>query len=127
MESVVRFSESGLELAAQRRRKLFERLGDDVDVVVALDPVNKACLSGYHSMTHDVAPAYRSAAVATRHGVSLVLGAADAGPALELLDDPSQLYRYGRFFFEAAGDHPGFGRDLPIFDGFEEALAAALA
>src|SRR5690554_5465296 len=100
-----------LELAAQRRRKLFDRLGDDIGVVVALDPANKAYLSGYSSMTHDVAPAYESAAVATRDGVTLVLGAGDAGPALDLLGDPQRLFRYGTFFYASAGDGISLGKD----------------
>lgn len=123
----MRFSENMLELAAQRRRKLFDRLGGDVGVVVALDPANKAYLSGYSSMTHDVAPGYQSAAVATRDGVTLVLGAGDAGPALELLGDPLRFFRYGTFFYEAARNSVGLGKDSPTFATFPEALAAAVA
>lgn len=123
----MRFGENMLELAAQRRRKLFDRLGDDIGVVVAFDPANKAYLSGYSSMTHDVAPAYASAAVATREGVTLVLGAGDAGPALDLLRDPSRLFRYGTFFFAAADNDIVLGDESPTFGAFPEALSAALA
>src|SRR5437867_967237 len=61
-----------LALASARRRKLFAALGDDVGAVVSCNTANKDYLSGYHSMTHDLAPEYMSAVVATREKAVVV-------------------------------------------------------
>lgn len=99
--------------------------GQPAGTVIAFQPANKTYLSGYHSMTHDVAPAYRSAAVIRGEALVLVTGAADAGPALEVIGDPARLFRYGRFWFrDAAG---GLGLDAPGHADFDTALRAALA
>ena len=70
-------------LAGELRRKFFEGVADEVAFVVSSDPRHKAYLSGYRSMTHDLAPSYQSAVIATREWAALVVGAADAGPAFE--------------------------------------------
>lgn len=121
------FEQDGLVLAAERRKRIFDKLPDDVGAIIACQPVNKGYLSGYFSMTHDTDPFYRSAAIATRDGaVRLVVSAADAGPALEWLGDPAALFRYGTFFFETAADHPELDFGRPSAEGFEAALAHAL-
>ncbi|SMF47520.1 Xaa-Pro aminopeptidase [Tistlia consotensis] len=121
------YPESGLDLAAEARRKVFEQAGDDVGVIVASHPPIKGYLSGYFSMHHDLNPRYLSAVVAGRETAALVVSAADAGPAVEALGDPALVHRYGFFCFEAAGPADPQGYDGPGSPGFEEAVVAALA
>src|SRR5262245_11154039 len=115
------------DLAAALRAKFFSVAGDDVAVVVSSDPRHKGYLSGYHSMTHDLAPFYQSAVIATRERAALVVGAFDAGPAFEVLGDPALVFRYGTFYFETAAGAEPKGFDQPGAANFAEALAAALA
>lgn len=113
-------------LAAQLRLKFFAEAGDDIGLVISSDTANKAYLSGYHSMTHDVAPFYESAVLATRESAALVVGSADAGPALEVIGDPALIYRYGTFYFESAQGHSPADYNTPGATGFTEALAQAV-
>lgn len=115
-----------IELAAALRKRLFSLVPDDVSLVVSSDPSNKGYLSGYHSVIHDIAMDYRSAVLATRERASLVLTAADAGPALELLKDQDLLFRYGEFYFETHGDGGPRGYNVPGRPGFDEAFMDAL-
>jgi Xaa-Pro aminopeptidase len=112
-------------LANQLRSKVFRELPEGVLLVVSADPINKSYLSGYVSMAHDLAPAYRSAALATRDGVFLVVSAADAGPALAFIENPELIERYGTFYFEAAFRSSGDFRK-EAHATFEEALAKSL-
>lgn len=118
-------TESLTNLAIARRSKLFALLGDDIGAVISRDPPTKGYLSGYHSMSDH--PSYLSAAVATRDKTALVVGAADAGPALEILDDPTLIFRYGLFYFERSADGPAVEYDAPGFGTFEEAVMAAVS
>jgi len=111
-------------LAVERRQRFLAMPGQPAARVVAFQPANKAYLSGYHSMTHDVAPAYCSAAVMQGSALALVTSAADAGPALEMIGDPAALFRYGRFWFRDAAGTLGF--DAPGHADFGSALRAAL-
>ncbi|WP_181161323.1 M24 family metallopeptidase [Labrys okinawensis] len=112
-------------LATELRTKVFAEVPCEVAMIVSSDTINKSYLSGYVSMAHDLAPTYRSAVLASRDGASLVVSAADAGPALDLLGDPDLLYRYGVFHFATAALGPaGFGR--PASTGFEDAFVEAL-
>jgi len=77
-------------------------------------------------MTHDIAPEYLSAVVATRDKAALVTSASDAGPALELLGDPELVFRYGTFYFESSEASGPLGFDLPGYPDFYAALARAL-
>lgn len=115
------------ELAAELRSKAFREMPDDIELIVSSESANKAYLSGYVSMSHDVAPHYRSAALATREGSSLVVSAADAGPAFELLRDPSLIHRYGEFYFETAGGGEPKGYNVKPKASFDEAAADALS
>ena len=115
-----------LNLVKQRRLKLFTRLGDDVGAVISDVSANKTYLSGYHSMSEDLSPGYRTAVVATRERTALVVSAADAGPALEILEDPAQIFRYGTFYFESGGDSPALGFDQPGRSNFVKALKEAV-
>lgn len=112
-------------LSRDLREKFFGEAPQEVALVVSSDPLNKAYLSGYVSMTHDLAPAYRSAVLASRDQVSLVVSAADAGPAYEFFADASRLYRYGEFYFEATDDaFAEFRKDSYV--SFQKALAEAI-
>ena len=121
------FTHDARVLAAERRRNLFAGLTENIGAVVTCNPFNKGYLSGYFSMSNDTSASYRTAAIATREGAVLVVGAADAGPALECLRDADRIFRYGTFYFEAAGEAAeGLDYDLPGFADFESALAHAL-
>jgi len=52
---------------------------------------------------NDTYASYLSAAVASRDKTALVVSAADAGPALECLGDPTLVFRYGLFTFAKSG------------------------
>lgn len=113
-------------LAAARRRNLFTALGDDVGAVISCSSTNKGYLSGYHSVAHDLSPTYMSAVVATRDHAALVVSAADAGPALEVVNDPGLLFRYGVFFFESTEALEALDFDTPGLANFDAALASAI-
>lgn len=113
-------------LASEIRGKFFGYVGDSVGIVVSSHPKHKGYLSGYHSMTHDLAPLYQSAVVATRDRAALVVGAADAGPAFEVIADPALIFRYGTFYFETADGAEPVGYDLPGAASFNEAVGQAL-
>lgn len=121
MESIERLT----NLAIARRSKLFALLGDDIGAVVSSDLPTKNYLSGYYSM-NDTYASYLSAAVATRDKTVLVVSAADAGPALEILGDPALVFRYGLFYFERSSDGPSVEYDVPGFKTFEDAVRAAI-
>jgi len=114
-------------LASELRERLFDNLGHDVDLVVSSDTMNKSYLSGYVSILHDLVPSYRCAVLACRKRASLVVSAADAGPAYEFFGNTSDLYRYGTFYFAASPEAPDdFRKDAHAsFHGaFTEALQA---
>jgi Xaa-Pro dipeptidase len=113
------------DLACSLRTRFFDLVGDDVELVLSSDPANKAYLSGYASMAHDVAPAYRSAVLAMRSQVGLVVSAADAGPALEVIGDPALVWRYGEFYFEASGDPNQEWLNSKPHGSFEDAVKNA--
>lgn len=115
-----------IELASELRSKAFGEMPDDISLIVSSESANKAYLSGYVSMTHDLAPSYRSAVLATRDNASLVVSAADAGPAFDLLRNPESLHRYGEFYFETAGDSEPKGYNTKPKASFEEATTDAL-
>jgi len=117
--------ESLRNLASARRSKLFALLGEDIGAVISCDLPTKNYLSGYYSM-NDTYSSYLSAAVATRDRTALVVSAADAGPALECLGDPTLIFRYGLFYFERSADGPLVEYDTPGFKTFAEAVMAAV-
>ncbi|MBS7707722.1 M24 family metallopeptidase [Chelatococcus asaccharovorans] len=112
------------QLAGLLRQKVFDE-ARDLDAIVTADPDHVGYLTGYRSMAHDMSRHYAVAAVATRDGATLVLGAADAPPALEVLGDPACLFRYGTFFVETRG-RSGIALCRDSVPSFGEALAAAL-
>lgn len=114
-------------LAAELRRKFFSFVDDEVGAVVSSDTRHKGYLSGYHSMTHDLAPFYQSAVIATRERAALVVGAFDAGGAFEVVGDPDLVFRYGTFYFETAAGAQPDGFDRPGALTFGDAVAEAVA
>lgn len=112
-------------LSRDLREKFFCEAPQEVALVISSDPLNKAYLSGYVSMAHDLVHAYRSAVLASRDQVSLVVSAADAGPAYDFFADASRLYRYGEFYFETTNEaFSEFRKNT--YTGFHEALAEAI-
>ncbi|RWH82139.1 MAG: aminopeptidase P family protein [Mesorhizobium sp.] len=114
------------ELAGEHRTKIFALVANDVGLIMSSSNANKAYLSGYASMAHDVASDYKSAVLATRDHAALVVSAADAGPALEAIEDPGLLYRYGEFYFETTGREGRWFEDGPSAT-FEEAAGDAVS
>ncbi|MCP1200538.1 Xaa-Pro peptidase family protein [Notoacmeibacter sp. MSK16QG-6] len=118
--------ESMLSLAQAVRDKVFAALPADAELVVSCDPLNKAYLSGYVSIAHDLAPAYRSAVLATRGTAALVTSAADAAPAFEALGRAELIHRYGEFYFDREESTlDALTQPAPAL--FEVAFTAALA
>lgn len=120
------FRQDGLALAAERRARFFSQTAVGADVVVAFQPANRGYLTGYFSMAQDIVPGYRAAVVATASKVVLVTGAADAGPALEWVDGPDAIFRYGTFYFEVAAGQPDLYTGRPTYPDFDAALVAAV-
>ncbi|WP_187829441.1 Xaa-Pro peptidase family protein [Labrys sp. KNU-23] len=115
------------QLASELRGKFFRKAPDDIALVVSSDTANKAYLSGYVSMAHDLAPSYRSAVLASRERVSLVVSAADAGPAFEFLGEAGLIHRYGEFYFEVVENGPtDFLRpaERDFAEAFKQAMGA---
>jgi Xaa-Pro aminopeptidase len=114
-------------IADKVRIKVFAACPPDADAVVSVDPTHVGYLSGYRTVQLDVDRTYRCAVIATRDATILVTGAADAAPALEVIRDPSRIYRYGMFFFSARQADVDYAA-LPKAEGtFLDALKAALA
>ena len=90
-------------IADKARAKVFASCRERVDVVVSTDPAHVGYLSGYRSVLLDADRAYRCAVIITRDRTILVTGASDAAPALEVVRDPSCIYRYGVFYFSGRG------------------------
>jgi len=114
-------------MAAKIRGKVFAALGEDAEIIVSTDPTHVGYLSGYRTVQLDVDRNYRCAVIVTRDKALLVTAAADAAPALEVLRDPSCIYRYGVFFFSSSGGAVDYAA-LPSPQGtFLDALRSALA
>ena len=69
---------------------------------------------------------YRCAVIITRDRTILVTGASDAAPALEVVRDPSCIYRYGVFFFSGRGSRWPIVGDAEGKRHLVEALREAL-
>lgn len=114
-----------VSLAKTVREKVFTMLPADVGLLVSSNPLNKAYLSGYVSIAHDLAPYYRSAVLARREAAELVTSAADAAPAFEALGQGELIHRYGEFYFDRAESIPGNLTQTPSAS-FDEAFTKAL-
>lgn len=118
---------SMVSLAKAVRDKVYAALPSDVRLLVSDNPLNKAYLSGYASIAHDLAPTYRSAVLARCDVAELVTSAADAAPAFEALGRGELIHRYGEFYFDRDDSVPSIMTQMPhaSFDAaFVEALAA---
>jgi Xaa-Pro dipeptidase len=113
-------------IANKARAKLFEACGDAVDAVLTTDPAHVGYLCGYRSVLHDVDRTYRSAVIVTREKTTLVTGASDAAPALEVIRDPACIYRYGTFYVSARESSVDYSALPKPETGFIDALRAAL-
>jgi Xaa-Pro aminopeptidase len=119
------FSLPELARLGKQCRDRFFTLNPKFDAVVTDVPIHIGYLSGYRSILHDIPP-YAQALVATRESIALITGASDAGAALEVLEDPAAIWRYGTFFVSNSGDLPSY-RDMPPAQAAAaEALTAAL-
>jgi Xaa-Pro dipeptidase len=114
-------------IADRVRAKVFDACREPADVIVSTDPAHVGYLSGYRSVLLDADRTYRCAVVATRDRIILVTGASDAAPALEVMRDPSCIYRYGTFYFSARDDATAELSAMPKAQGtFIEALREAV-
>lgn len=112
-------------LAAACREKYFTA-APELEAVVSTNPIHIGYLSGYRSILHDVQP-YAQAIVATRDRIALVTGASDGAAALEVIGDPSAIWRYGLFFVGSTAGKAGY-ENMPAASGsFAEALTKAIA
>lgn len=110
-------------IADKVRHKVFAACDRAADVIISTDPNHVGYLCGYRSLLFDLMRDYRSAAIVTRERALLVTGASDIAAALEVLRDPSCVYRYGVFFFESSD---GAGVDLSASPKVESTFADAL-
>lgn len=121
------FREDLKRIADKARAKAFAQCGEPADIIISADPMHVGYLCGYRSVMLDVDRHYRTAVIATLDGAYLVTGAGDTAPALEVMRDPSRIFRYGVFYVS----HSGAGADLsalPKSEGsFADALRAAVA
>lgn len=108
--------------------KVFAACDRPVDVIISTDPTHVGYLCGYRSLLFDLMRDYRSAAIVTREKAVLVTGASDIAAALEVLRDPSCVYRYGVFFFETSGEaRVDLAASPKVESTFADALRAAIA
>lgn len=114
-------------IADKARAKVFAACGEAVDAVVTVDPSHVGYLCGYRSVLIDADRTYRCAVVMTRNRTVLVTGASDAAPALEVMRDPANIYRYGMFFVSARKAQVDYAALPKAGATFEDALKAALA
>jgi Xaa-Pro aminopeptidase len=113
-------------IADQARQKVLAACGESIDAVVTVDATHVGYLSGYRSVQLDVDRNYRCAAIIARGRTILIVGAADAAPALEILRDPSCIYRYGQFYIYSRDNDVNFSGLPPSQASFPEALDAAI-
>jgi Xaa-Pro aminopeptidase len=114
-------------IAEKARAKVFAACGDGTDVVVSTDPAHVGYLCGYRSVLLDVDRTYRCAVIVERDKTTLITGASDAAPALEVLRDPTGIYRYGVFFVESTGDQVNYSAMPKTENTFQDALRSAIA
>lgn len=111
-------------LGAQCRDRFFA-INADFDAVVTDDPIHIGYLSGYRSILQD-SGAYPQALIVTRERIALITGASDGAAALEVLNDPQAIWRYGTFFVFSSGDMPSYEGMPTATKTPAEAMAAAI-
>jgi Xaa-Pro dipeptidase len=90
-------------MAKKIRAKVFTACDREAHAIVTTDPAHVGYLCGYRSIILDAMREYRCAVIATPEKAVLITGASDAAPALEVIRDPSNIYRYGVFYVESSG------------------------
>ncbi len=113
-------------MAAKLRVKVWAACGREADIIVSTDPTHVGYLCGYRSIIFDAMREYRCAVVATRERAVLITGASDAAPALEVLRDPTAIYRYGVFYVSASGGAVDYAALPKPEANFVDALRAAI-
>lgn len=116
----------GLAAIGDLCRGKFFATAADLDAVITTDPVHIGYLSGYRSILHDIGP-YPQALIATRERIALVTGASDAAAALEVLNEPDEIWRYGRFYVGSSADTTDYRNLPPTSDSFHAVLTAAVS
>lgn len=115
-------------IAKKVRHKVFAACEQPADVIISTDPTHVGYLCGYRSILFDLMRDYRSAAIVRHDRAVLVTGASDAAAALEVLQDPACIYRYGVFFFGSSDTaSPGWSALPKSENTFVDALRAAIA
>jgi len=114
-------------IADKARAKVMAACGDTTDVVVTVDPAHVGYLCGYRSVLLDADRTYRCAVIITRDKTVLITGASDAAPALEVMRDPANIYRYGVFFVSARKSDVDYAALPKAESTFVDALKAAIA
>ena len=113
-------------IADKARSKVFAACGDTTDAVITVDPAHVGYLSGYRSILLDLDRTYRCAVIITREQTILVTGASDAAPALEVIQDPACIYRYGIFYVSARQASVDYAALPQPQSTFHDALKAAI-
>jgi Xaa-Pro dipeptidase len=115
-------------IAGKVRGKVLAACDQPADVIISTDPTHVGYLCGYRSLLLDLMRDYRTAAIVMPDKAVLVTGASDVAAALEVLRDPTCIYRYGLFFFESSGgDEVDFSALPKLESTFTDALRAAIA
>jgi Xaa-Pro dipeptidase len=107
--------------------KVMAACGDMVDAVVTVDPAHVGYLCGYRSVLLDVDRTYRCAVIITRNRTVLVTGASDAAPALEVMRDSANIYRYGMFYVSMRKSDVDYEALPKAESTFVDAMKAAIA
>jgi Xaa-Pro dipeptidase len=113
-------------IAGKARAKIFQHCREDADVIISVDSVHVGYLTGYRSVLLDADRNFRCAVLLTRERTILVTGASDAAPALEVLRDPTSIYRYGVFYVSARGNGIDWSAMPKTESTFSDALKAAI-
>jgi Xaa-Pro aminopeptidase len=120
------YTDDRTEIARQAREKVFAAAGDDVDVIVSTDVLHVGYISGYRSILLDTNRHMRNGIVATRERTLLITVASDGAAALETLQDPANIYRYGNFYVFSAEPGKNYEAMPPASPSFFDAIGAAL-
>lgn len=114
-------------IADKAAAKVLAACAGKADVVVTVDPAHVGYLCGYRSVLLDVDRTYRCAVIITRDRTVLVTGASDAAPALEVMRDPANVYRYGMFYVSMRKSDVDYEALPKPESTFVEALRVAIA
>lgn len=111
--------------AAKGCTERFFQLNPDIELVITDDPFHVGYLSGYRTILLD-GSGYRQALIVSRQRMDLITGSSDAPAALEVIDDPDCIWRYGEFYVSQAEGTSGYNEMPSIQSDFHSALRLAL-